>query len=60
MKLSASGKSGNQPRPNTGYSPFWYPSTYVFQGRLLRVTVNRPEASSCRFSSSKAGLVVEP
>ena len=23
MKLSASGKSGNQPRPKTGYSPFW-------------------------------------
>ncbi|CAM5551179.1 hypothetical protein STENM327S_03580 [Streptomyces tendae] len=60
MKFSASGKSGDQPRPKAGYSPFWYPATYVFQGRLLRVTLNRPEASSCRLSSLNSSAVSEP
>ncbi len=59
-KLSGSGKSGNQPRPKTGYSPLLKPSWKVFQGSPLMVMSKSPDASSCRSISSNSGSVEEP
>ncbi len=60
MKLSASGKSGNQPMPKAEYSRFSSALRNLLQGVPLMSTSNRPLSLSCFWSCSNSCLVAAP
>ncbi len=60
VKLSASGKSGNQPMPKTSYSPFSSAGRNLSQGWPSMATSKRPLSLSCFCRTSNSCLVAAP